>query len=454
MKKSTNYVFSVSAGTGCYRHIAISATATLFDLHQSILSAFQFSDDEAHVFFMDNRLWSDQKAYTFYPDVAKETPEVKLNQLDLTVGSGFKYVLDGIAQWIFRCKFLRETQEDVSGVIRTKGDAPTQFSLDLMEENGIFPLLFSDEIVDKILEESALPAHTRNLLERYFASATNLYGIAPLGKVFEIYNQQNPPISQEDFIEFAVINSHKKHLYALLKESNIYDNVKHSAPMEWQLVSEYLYYDELEGYVELNGIQSGKAFYVPEKQDLLRFDKDDYIEKTPQSQALYHYLMKKTWGNSIISNDILEELAIITRIDDCDFAYVVQVAERLGLLLASHNDACKLYQLFCDMSNHIRKPIHRGYTFAELQTFLSHGESAISSFGEDIQKMLADGADAQDLFMQIMQMDFPEESIRTTLLSALRETIEQQTPTAPPKVGRNEPCPCGSGKKYKRCCGA
>ena len=22
------------------------------------------------------------------------------------------------------------------------------------------------------------------------------------------------------------------------------------------------------------------------------------------------------------------------------------------------------------------------------------------------------------------------------------------------KVGRNEPCPCGSGKKYKQCCGA
>ena len=23
-----------------------------------------------------------------------------------------------------------------------------------------------------------------------------------------------------------------------------------------------------------------------------------------------------------------------------------------------------------------------------------------------------------------------------------------------PRVGRNEPCPCGSGKKFKRCCGA
>jgi hypothetical protein len=27
------------------------------------------------------------------------------------------------------------------------------------------------------------------------------------------------------------------------------------------------------------------------------------------------------------------------------------------------------------------------------------------------------------------------------------------TPAGPRKVGRNEPCPCGSGKKYKHCCG-
>jgi preprotein translocase subunit SecA len=26
--------------------------------------------------------------------------------------------------------------------------------------------------------------------------------------------------------------------------------------------------------------------------------------------------------------------------------------------------------------------------------------------------------------------------------------------TAPAKVGRNDPCPCGSGKKYKKCCGS
>ena len=28
-----------------------------------------------------------------------------------------------------------------------------------------------------------------------------------------------------------------------------------------------------------------------------------------------------------------------------------------------------------------------------------------------------------------------------------------QTVVADPKIGRNAPCPCGSGKKFKKCCG-
>ena len=39
---------------------------------------------------------------------------------------------------------------------------------------------------------------------------------------------------------------------------------------------------------------------------------------------------------------------------------------------------------------------------------------------------------------------FPEESN-----SVENKPVEKKTP----KVGRNDPCPCGSGKKYKKCCG-
>jgi uncharacterized protein len=30
------------------------------------------------------------------------------------------------------------------------------------------------------------------------------------------------------------------------------------------------------------------------------------------------------------------------------------------------------------------------------------------------------------------------------------QTVRRESP----KIGRNDPCPCGSGKKFKQCCGA
>lgn len=35
-----------------------------------------------------------------------------------------------------------------------------------------------------------------------------------------------------------------------------------------------------------------------------------------------------------------------------------------------------------------------------------------------------------------------------------KEQKKSQTVVNGPKIGRNDPCPCGSGKKYKKCCGA
>ncbi|MBL8228057.1 MAG: SEC-C domain-containing protein [Bryobacterales bacterium] len=48
---------------------------------------------------------------------------------------------------------------------------------------------------------------------------------------------------------------------------------------------------------------------------------------------------------------------------------------------------------------------------------------------------------------------FPDERPGDEWIPALADR-----PPSPPvqrivkKVGRNEPCPCGSGKKYKKCC--
>jgi uncharacterized protein YecA (UPF0149 family) len=40
------------------------------------------------------------------------------------------------------------------------------------------------------------------------------------------------------------------------------------------------------------------------------------------------------------------------------------------------------------------------------------------------------------------------EEMERNRLRALQANLQQTK-----KVGRNDPCPCGSGKKYKKCCG-
>jgi len=43
---------------------------------------------------------------------------------------------------------------------------------------------------------------------------------------------------------------------------------------------------------------------------------------------------------------------------------------------------------------------------------------------------------------------------RNAAMSASRDKERKKTPVkVGPKTGRNDPCPCGSGKKYKKCCG-
>lgn len=42
----------------------------------------------------------------------------------------------------------------------------------------------------------------------------------------------------------------------------------------------------------------------------------------------------------------------------------------------------------------------------------------------------------------------PEQTIKPMKI----QPTETQLNRLPPRVGRNEPCPCGSGRKFKKCC--
>lgn len=69
---------------------------------------------------------------------------------------------------------------------------------------------------------------------------------------------------------------------------------------------------------------------------------------------------------------------------------------------------------------------------------------ADNTSGNSMQQM---AADLQDYFPKALG-SFAD--MGRIIQTVLRE--QAQEPVVTNKVGRNEPCPCGSGKKYKKCC--
>jgi len=66
---------------------------------------------------------------------------------------------------------------------------------------------------------------------------------------------------------------------------------------------------------------------------------------------------------------------------------------------------------------------------------------------------LAQGTDLEDFADEIEEMERNEKESRNRLTVTFVDEGKQKPKKAAPKVGRNEPCPCGSGKKYKQCHG-
>lgn len=79
-------------------------------------------------------------------------------------------------------------------------------------------------------------------------------------------------------------------------------------------------------------------------------------------------------------------------------------------------------------------------------------EDTVVNLGFDKEKLYKNMVDARaDWLYELPQWDaiFDAETKKRLYL----EQKKSGTVVKGPKIGRNDPCPCGSGKKYKKCCG-
>jgi preprotein translocase subunit SecA len=123
--------------------------------------------------------------------------------------------------------------------------------------------------------------------------------------------------------------------------------------------------------------------------------------------------------------------------------------------------------------DHLRQGIHlRGY--AQKDPKQEYRREAFELYGElldviknDVVKSIMAvkirTADELDAASESINEDMSQvKDLQYQHADISADTAETEKPVATavapvrsgPKVGRNDPCPCGSGKKYKACCGA
>lgn len=482
-KISYSYVISVSLCTGCYRHLQISANATLADLHSAILDAFGFDDDHAHAFFMDNKLWSDADCYYLsgMRSGDRATRNYRLYQLGLHIGSKFKYVFDFGDCWAFSLRVLRILDEDIPEprIVRSAGDAPEQYPSfdeddmgdadeddtdDLDDEELIsFPETYPPDRIHALYKALPLPARTVKALQDYFCAFANLYAIIPLRKALEIYNSQNPPIEEAAFLQFAELIRHDLFPFVIMGADEIYSDWEGAvSPMDRLLIDDSLFIGE-EDFPQLQEKQSGKPYYVPPREELLKYADEFYYEETAAYRALRDYLEKDKRMSRKKAAVLTEELWMTAYMGEAadNPRQLFDTAENMGCVLNGKDDMNRFFQLYTNMSNNTRIPSNRGYTPEELMK-LSGSRPASITLKDSFKQAVKDGAiDLQELRESAADIGLPMPEMQLSFLHELdriegelqaesgeNPVVKLQTP-----YSRNAPCPCGSGRKYKHCCG-
>jgi len=203
----------------------------------------------------------------------------------------------------------------------------------------------------------------------------------------------------------------------------------------------YPFEEDWDIFYELDRQRQDKGIYIPD--DLMKYA-EPYFPDTPQVKAMRKFLvalelkvperMKSSTSVDGIVDSMLEKELLNFRADVADamiydmhtyirdvntpaskaFPIVLEVMNASGYKL-SMSEVEMSMDLFTDLSNNTRMPSNGGYTPNELMRKMGRFPRSVE-FGPGFDGLM-------------------------------------KPFIAPPKVGRNDPCPCGSGKKYKNCCG-
>lgn len=315
------------------------------------------------------------------------------------------------------------------------------------------PETYSRRRLNEMYRAIPLKDTASRLLRKYFNAMANLYGIITLQKAWEIISLQNPAlVSRDEFYAFAEIARHEREGYFILKDEERYLDCPATKWPDWKIIDIMLLYDENDALQYVEDCQQGKDYFVPPKTELLRYADHRYCEPTPQTERMCAFLTETLRMDEVEADYAFEDILLYTRCLKGGLEVLMDIA-RQACGNSIDGVLSELMSVYQDFNNNTRMQHNRGYTPTEIFAMGSPEDRMPKSysFGPNIKKLFADGTmDIKEFRRDILAENFENEQLKQLMLNGLNEA-EAEIKAA--KVGRNDPCPCGSGKKYKKCCG-
>ncbi len=180
--------------------------------------------------------------------------------------------------------------------------------------------------------------------------------------------------------------------------------------------------DGPEEYYRLVSLQKGKPLKILPANEFLCYADMQFYPETSQNKQMKKYLRGRAKMLKTHPDVLWMVMQDMIAMDFC-LQEIVDYMESDGLTFDSKNDIEEFVSLYQNLNNHTRKYANRGHTPNELFSMTDKG-----------RKLALRNAPIG----QMSLFDEPQKKPQLTLAG---------------KPSRNASCPCGSGKKYKHCCG-
>ena len=223
------------------------------------------------------------------------------------------------------------------------------------------PEIYAPEQIHALYRALPLPESEILELHQYFEAASHLYGIIRLKHLLHIYNCQNPPVSDADFLAVAEIIRHEANDFYILDKADLYESAPATAPMDREIVSLAVLAFGTERYDRLIRLQVGSPLPIPAREELLAYRDPRHFPSTPQHLNMLDFLRNRADRLPGSARDMLRTVQTMIWLG-CDLQEVLCGLSAAGFSFRSHAEQREFTVLFHAMERHTRTIANRGQT--------------------------------------------------------------------------------------------